>query len=206
MNFFPVYLVCFIIFIVWLNYEQRKHEKEEQKASDEFWAREEEANNTRKKDISHLPLLQVSVSDIPHIDTPDEEIEYNMGRIEKIIQSPMLDLSEYTNTDLKLEYGVANFNLLSEYDENYSHFLIALTNLARAYARQEHTQTAIDTYLLALDYGSQKISDYKELAALFLQQEKPEEVNALIQSTEQSSHPHKDSVIQSLRETMASYQ
>ena len=206
MNFFPVYLVCFIIFIVWLNYEQRKHEKEDQKASDEFWAREEEANNTRKKDISHLPLLQVNLSDIPCVDSPDEEIEYNMGRIDKIIQSPMLDLSEYTNTDLKLTYGVANFNLLSEYDENYSHFLIALTNLARAYARHGYTETAIDTYQLALEYGSQKVSDYKELASLFLKLEKPEAVSALIHQTERSSHPHKESVVLALRETLVSYQ
>ena len=64
---------------------------------------------------------------------------YYIDHIRKIIKSPMLDLSEYSNTDLKLAYGVGNFKVLCEYDENFNHFLLALTNLAQMCIRDRET-------------------------------------------------------------------
>lgn len=40
----------------------------------------------------------------------------------------MMDFSDYTNTDLKLAYGVGNFKTISEYDETFHEFLIALAS------------------------------------------------------------------------------
>ena len=81
MNFIPVYLICFLIFIVWLFYEQRKSQKQDQKNSDEFWAREAEANRTRKKDISQLPLLHVQESEIPLAKTENASVLYYIDHI-----------------------------------------------------------------------------------------------------------------------------
>lgn len=206
MNFVPVYLICFLIFIIWLFYEQRKTQKQEKKASDEFWAREAEANNTRKKDISHLPLLCVKESELPRIHTENESVLYYIDHIREIIKTPMIDLSEYSNTDLKLAYGVGNFKLLSEYDENFSNFLLALTNLARACTEAGLLPEAESAYRLAFHYGSQKVADYVGLAQVCLQMEQPERVAELIQEVEHSAHPRKDSIIRSLQEVLINYQ
>ena len=206
MNFISVYLFCFLVFIVWLRYEQRKINKYEQKVSDEFWAREEQANRTRKKDISHLPLLHIDESEIPLTSVTTEEIEHNLKQIRQIIKKPMLDLSEYSNTDLKLAYGVANFNTLSEYDETYNLFLVSLTNLARSYRREKLWEAAEKTYRLALSYGSKKLCDYTELASVLLELDAPEQVSELIQQVEQSDYPRRESLAQALRETLSTYQ
>ena len=129
MNFILVFLICFVIFVLWMFYEQRKSQNKDKEASDAFWERERMANQTRKKDISHLPILHVEESELPVITTENESVLYYIDHIRKIIKSPMLDLSEYSNTDLKLAYGVGNFKVLCEYDENFNHFLLALTNL-----------------------------------------------------------------------------
>lgn len=129
MNFIPVFLICFVIFVLWMFYEQRKSQNKDKEASDAFWERERMANQTRKKDISHLPILHVEESELPVFTTENESVLYYIDHIRKIIKSPMLDLSEYSNTDLKLAYGVGNFKVLCEYDENFNHFLLALTNL-----------------------------------------------------------------------------
>ena len=206
MNFVPVYLICFLIFIMWLFYEQHKNQKQEKKLSDDFWAREAEANRTRKKDISHLPLLHVQESEIPVADTENESVLYYIDHIRDLIKSPMADLSEFSNTDLKLAYGVGNFKLLSEYDENFNNFLLALTNLARSYTENGFLSEAQDTYRLAFYYGSQKVSDYTGLANVYLQMEQPERVNELIQEVEASEHPHKVSIVQALQEVLMRYQ
>lgn len=206
MNFVPVFLICFVVFILWLFYEQRKAQNQENQASEDFWAREAEANSTRKKDISHLPLLHVKESEIPVPDTENESVLYYIDHIRELIKTPMVDLSEYSNTDLKLAYGVGNFKLLSEYDENFSNFLVALTNLARACTEANLLPEAERAYRLAFHYGSQKVADYTGLARVYLQMEQPERVAELIQEVEAGAHPRRASIIQALREVLTQYQ
>ncbi len=205
MIFVPVYLICFLTFGMWLFYKQRRSQQQEKNASDEFWAREARANSTRKKDISDIPLLHVKESEIPVADTENESILYYIGHIRELIKTPMADLSEYSNTDLKLAYGVGNFKLLSEYDENFNNFLMALSNLARTYTQEGLLSNAEQTYRLALHYGSRRVSDYTELAEIYLKMDQPEHVTALIEETEKSMHPRKSSLIQALQETMMHY-
>lgn len=206
MNFVPVYLICFLIFIVWLFYEQHKNQKQEKKISDDFWAREAEANRTRKKDISKLPLLLVEESKIPIASTENESVLYYIDHIRTLIKSPMADLSEYSNTDLKLAYGVGNFKLLSEYDENFNNFLQALTDLARSYAENGFLAEAQETYRLAFYYGSRNICDYTGLAGIYLKMDQPERINELIREVEAGEHPHKASIVQALQEVLTHYQ
>lgn len=206
MNFIPVYLICFLIFIVWLFYEQRKSENQDRKNSEDFWAREAEANRTRKKDISQLPLLHVQESEIPLAETENESILYYIGHIRNLIKTPMIDLSEFSNTDLKLAYGVGNFKQLSEYDENFNHFLLALSNLALSYTEAGFLSEAQDTYRLAFYYGSQKVSDYTGLADVYLRMDQPERITSLIREVEAGAHPRKESVIQALQEVLMRYQ
>lgn len=205
MKYIGIYIVCFLIFCAWRFYEQRKSERLDKKASDEFWAREEEANHTRKKDISHLPLLEVKESEIPMTDSTDESILYYIDHIREIIKMPMIDLSEYSNTDLKLAYGVANFNTLSEYDENYNTFLLTLSNLARSYSRAGLYEKAKDCFELALYYGSKKRSDYVDLAEVYLKLDAPDLITTLIRQLEEGCHPRKTSIIEAVQEVVTQY-
>lgn len=205
MNFVPVYLICFVIFVLWMFYEQHKSQNKEKKAHDAFWERERKANHTRKKDISHLPVLHVKETELPTIHTENESVLYYIDHIQKIIKHPMLDLSEYSNTDLKLAYGVGNFKVLCEYDENFNHFLLALTNLARACSDAGLYHEAEQTLLLAFHYGSQKMADYTSLADVYLHMEKPERINDLICQVKDGNLPRKEALIQALEQKITEY-
>lgn len=206
MNYIAIYLACFFIFLSWLTYEQYKSKKQAQKESDEFWAREEEANHTRNKDISNLPYILVEESDLPIADTTDETILSYVEEIKQLIQNPMVDFSEYTNTDLKLAYGVGNFKTLSGYDETFQNFLMAMANLAKAYVKARLTDEAIATYELAIRLGSHRVSDYEELARLFLQKDKPEKLTELLTHVKNSDFPRKEVVTEALKKVYATYQ
>ena len=43
---FPIILICFIIFVVFLNSRKRQITKQEQEITEQFWARENKANAT----------------------------------------------------------------------------------------------------------------------------------------------------------------
>ena len=175
------------------------------KRSDNFWAREEAANHARKKDISHLPQIRVEETELPAIDTDDESILYYIGQLKEIIKMPMMDLSEYTNTDLKLAYGVGNFKTLSDYDETFHNFLTDLSCLGRACTRAKLYDAAIQTYEMAFRYGSTKLSDYEDLAGIYLAMDEPGKVTALIQQVETGNHPRKASVVEALKRILSTY-
>ena len=205
MKFILIYFVCFCIFCAWLFYEQRKSQRLQKKASDDFWAREALANSTRKKDLSDLPLIRVEEKEIPFIETQEESIITYIGQLRQIIQEPMADLSDYSNTDLKLAYGVANFKTLSEYDENFNTFLVTLTNLARSYERNGYHEQARDTYLTALRHGSRRAGDFEELAKVWLELGRRDEVKALIRQLEESGHPRRAGIISKLDQVLADH-
>ena len=46
---FPIILICFIIFVVFLNSRKRQITKQEQEITEQFGARENKANATRRR-------------------------------------------------------------------------------------------------------------------------------------------------------------
>lgn len=206
----PVCIIIFVIFIAWTQYEMKKSSKQNQAVEDAFWAREYEANHAPKQDISGLPLLHFDESILPlppeGMFSETDDITGYLKELRRLLKEPMIDLSEYTNTDLKLAYGVGNFKTLSDYDENYSSFLLLLTNLARGYERRELYDLAEQTYRVALECGSIKLQDYTGLAEVYLAKDDPAAVSALIEEVETGDNPRKAGVIEELKKVLAKYQ
>ena len=205
----PVFIICFVIFIAWTQYEMKKSSKKNQEIEDAFWAREYEANHAPKQDISGLDYLSFDESVIPlppeGVFGEEDDINNYIKELKRLLQEPMIDLSEYSNTDLKLAYGIGNFKTLSDYDENYSSFLMLMTNLARGYARRDMNDLAIATYRSALSCGSIKLHDYTGLAQAYLANDDPAAVTELISEVEASENPRKQGVIDELKKVLAKY-
>ncbi len=205
----PVFIIIFVIFIAWTQYEMKKSSKEAEKANEAFWAREEQANFAPKQDISDLPLLHFEESVIPMPPegafTEEDDVSTYIKELKTLLREPMIDLSEYTNTDLKLAYGVANFTTLSGYDDNYNSFLLLLTNLARGYERREMYELSAQTYRSALSCGSLKLADYTGLAKVYIAMDKPEKVSELIDEVEASDNQRSGGIIEALKRELSKY-
>ena len=55
----PIILICFIIFVVFLNSRKRQITKQEQEITEQFWARENKANATRRRSLDNLPYITI---------------------------------------------------------------------------------------------------------------------------------------------------
>ena len=109
-----IFLALFILFVLIMNYYIRKNNRLQDNLEKNFWDREHEANFSRKKDISNLNYLIITEDKIPqnlHTDAEKTLLE--------LCNKKMLNLSGKTNTDLKLEYGVANLEELSLCDSRF---------------------------------------------------------------------------------------
>ena len=134
------------------------------------------ANATRKKDISALPYLSFSTDTLPVGEFADDELYSCETVLQNLTDQKIINLSMYTNTDLKLMYGPANLADLSSYDENYH----LLTTTLLAYARREVELDRIDAAVTILEYAMSLALDvsqiYLLLAELYQKQNTPEKI------------------------------
>lgn len=127
------FLFILILFIVVFTHLRNKSGKLSEKREKEFWERELAANATRKKDISNLPYIKVPVDTLFPVDPAailaDPAFMSAANDVALLRDAPILNLNGKSNTDLKLEYGAANINILSEADNNYTILIAALNRL-----------------------------------------------------------------------------
>lgn len=201
----PTFFICFILFILWFRVKTKQSSKEENKSIEEFLTREQEANFTRKKDISNLEYISVNMEILPFSDTTDEyEIQLE-NNVKKFADKKLLNLSGLTNTDIKLLYGSANLDILSSYDQNYT-LLLRDLNKWGAYLFQKERYSDSKTVLkYALSLGSDITETYTTLAKIYLSEDSPEKVQKLIEQISESDAYLKDSIKLSLIKLLQEY-
>ena len=201
----PTFFICFILFILWFRVKTKQSSKEENKSIEEFLTREQEANFTRKKDISNLEYISVNLEILPFSDTTDEyEIQLE-NNVKKFADKKLLNLSGLTNTDIKLLYGSANLDILSSYDQNYT-LLLRDLNKWGAYLFQKERYSDSKTVLeYALSLGSDITETYTTLAKIYLSEDSPEKVQKLIEQISESDAYLKDSIKLSLIKLLQEY-
>lgn len=203
----PILFICFIVFIFWMNVKGN-HEKRKTSTWDQnYWAREKEANFTRKKDISDLDYIQISEEELPFsTNVTDKERDYQ-EQVKKCLTKKMLNLSDMTNTDIKLKYGTANFQILSVYDQNFVQFIRNLNTWAH-YIHTEHPEEDARTeqiLQLAISLGSDISDTYLTLADIYKNRDDLEKIQELIQRVELSDFYMKDSICEKLKAYVRAY-
>ena len=128
-------LPYFILILFLLQHNMKKNSKKEKINNETFWKRESEANSVRKKDISGLDYIRIPDT-LTCPDTQDERILKEWHTIEALKEKKILNLSGFTNTDLKLEYGVGNLTELTDYDNNYVTLSRSLARIAELLTEQ----------------------------------------------------------------------
>lgn len=195
----PIFLICIIVFVIWFRVKMKKAGKEANIQNTQYWEREEQANFARKKDISNLEYLTVDDSELM-LKTPENDEEANlMQQLTDCAHRRMLNLSAYSNTDLKEQYGVVNLEELSNCDQNYLYFIRALSNWGRYLYDHDDYERAQSVMELSLRIGSDISHVYTVLAQIYLKQGNEEKVDELIRQAASSDMALKDSLIRKLK-------
>ena len=174
---FP-FLAIFISFCLVLTYYIRKSDASQQKVNDEFWEKERLANTIRKQDISKLDYITIPFEKIPHkLDTLTEKKFFSLA------DKPMLNLTGISNTDLKLQYGTANINILSEYDANFIEFVSLVPMYADELleAGREDTAKMLLEFAVSCKADSRKI--YTQLANIYISNGQSDKIHELLEAS-----------------------
>jgi len=177
----------------------RNHQKV-QKEKEAFWNLEYLSNDTRKKDITNLNYIKIPISQLPFMETTDTTLISIQDSIKTLSATSILNLAGKTNTDLKLEYGVANINFLTQCDNNYSQLINTLYKWGDyLYQLGEHHK-ARAVLEFALDCGSDLSKNYILLATIYKELNTLEKIDDLIHNANKIDTLMKTSIIKSLKE------
>lgn len=195
----PVLLICLLIFGVWLKYETTKATRKDKQASADYWTVEQEANLIRKKDISNLNYIEIPLYDLPLYETSDKTLSGFHQKIHDLSNVKILNLTGTTNTQLKLEYGMANLSILSEYDQNFT----ALARTIFEWGSYLYEKNNLKDAVTVLEFGVKCRTDisgnYTLLAGIYKEQGNISYINDLIAAASSLSTLMKESILTSLK-------
>ena len=98
---FP-FLGLFIIFLSVAAYYRKRATAQQKKVTEDFWSREDQANQIRRKDISNLPYITIPLEKFPIGISDDEELTDYENDLKTLASRKILNLSHQSNTDLNL--------------------------------------------------------------------------------------------------------
>lgn len=195
----PVTLICVMIFVVWLKYQLSKSSKSTIKESISFWDNENKSNFVRKKDISNLDYISIPLDSLPFKENTNQEISFMQNEIKKLANKKILNLTGYSNTDLKLTYGTANINVLSDYDQNYTFLIRNLHKWATLLYDAGQLEDAKTVLLFAIDCQTDIGGTYILLANIYETEKNPDKIRELIKIVNSQNSLIKETVLNSLK-------
>lgn len=123
--------------------------------------------------------------------------EYEQG-ITALSTQKILNLEGKTNTDLKVLYGAANLDELSEYDQNYGTLCRMLVDYAECLLELDYTTEAQTVLEFGISCGSDHSKNYRLLAELYHKQGSRDKLIFLQEQANALTSPMKQSILANL--------
>ena len=180
-----------------------KKQKKSSKAMEQsFWAREWEANSVRRKPLNSLNYIHIPLDKLPFdILADDPNIAEYQTLIRDLSSQPIVNLTGYSNTDLKLEYGTANITVLSEYDQNYTVLVRTLQQWADILYDAGYVEEARVLMEFAVSTGTDISHTYYKLADIYTASGDIFQIEHLITQAENLRTSTKNTIVRTLRES-----
>lgn len=198
-------LASLILFVLVITRAVKRNTNRQQESEETFWERERRSNSVRRKSIEHLNYIRIPLEQLPvEVMKEDDKISECLEILRVLSTQPIVNLTGYSNTDLKLEYGTANITQLIEFDQNYtllartlqqwadilySHGYIGEARQIMEYAIWTNTDVGRTYYLLAEIYSGRGEDDL---------------IVGLIERADSLHSPHKITIVRKLRESYPS--
>ena len=194
----PTFFILTILLVVWIHYQKRRTDRIATKKSEAFWEREQQANLTRKKDISNLNYITVPLQNLPFPEIDSEEVSDIQKHIFNLASGKIVDFTGQSNTDLKLQYGAPNINLLMEYDKNYLELVRSLYRYGKLLYDLDRKDEAASILEYALSIKTDISANYTLLATIYKEKNEPDRINSVISSAEELTSMTKKALLANL--------
>lgn len=195
-------LASLIILIAVVAHATKRQQRIAENREKEFWARERKANSVRKKPLDDLDYVKIPLDKLPMDALPDNErAEEYRSLLTSLSTQPVVNLTGFTNTDLKLEYGTANITPLSQYDQNYTVLVRTLQQWADLLLDSGLTDDAETVLAYAVSIGTDVSHTYYALAKIYAGRKEYDKIADLIHRAEGLRSALRNSIVRTLQES-----
>lgn len=197
------YLGIFIIIVSVLAIFRKRQTRNQESVEQKFWERENQANHTRRQDISGLSYLTIPLDKFPIGICKDEDLQECENTLTVLSAKKILNLGSLSNTDLKLKYGLANLDTLTDYEQNFTTLCQTLVAYANRLIQLNYKKEAKSVLEFGLSCGSDLSRNYLLLADLYVESGDFDSLAALTKKASEIDSPMKASILTHLKEKEA---
>lgn len=184
--------------MIWIYYQKSRTDRSAKSAHEAFWDKERKANLTRKKDISELDYITIPINQLPFPELQDEEITEVQKRLQKLSTEKIVNFTGITNTELKLQYGAPNIELLMAFDKNYLELVRTLYRYAKLLYEQGYKEEATAILEYGISIKTDVSANYTLLASIYKEKNDTKRIDFIISQAELLNSLTKKSLLNSL--------
>lgn len=192
-----------ILFAIIVYYNIKKQSKRSRRAEKDFWARESEANSVRRKSLDGLHYISIPLEQFPtHLLNDNTVVTECIDILKTLATQKIVNLTGWTNTDLKMEYGAANITALSAYDQNYTLLARTLQRWADELIAAGHEPEASVLMEFAVSTNTDISHTYYCLADYWIAVGEASRVEELIRAAAELHSSNRESILRHLKEKL----
>ncbi len=169
---------------------------------EDFYERERRANSTLAKDISNIKYLTVPLDKWPIGQIDDPDIKAIEDRLKALSDKDILNLTHKTNTDLKEEYGVPNFDKMQQVGDNFNDLTVAIVDYANELMLHNMYDEAITVLEYGIVIGTDMSNNYTMLADCYAYKNQPRRIETLRTQAENYEGIMRSSILKHLDELL----
>lgn len=194
-------LASLIIFSLTLKHALKRQSQKQSQVTQSFWERERQSNSVRRKPLDNLEYITIPLDRFPIRLLEDNSTVAECIEILKTLSGlKIVNLTGYSNTDLKLEYGTANITALTEYDQNYTLLVRTLQKWADILLEAGYTEEATVLMEFAISTRTDISRTYYALAEIYASRMENERIKTLLEAAEALPTLNKSSIVRRLQE------
>ncbi len=198
---FPLFAI-FLVFIAWLAFVLHRNPQNESQLDMHFWDRERLANATRKQPLDNLEFIIIPDNLPLSPQNPSEKVQEQLRILAELSHDKIVNLTGISNTDLKLQYGVANLDLLTRYDNNYLVLARTLQILAQEYYDLGLVDDAKALLEFAMFTRTDNSKSYQLLCQIYKEQNESDKIENLLPIAESLQSATKPLILRNLKEAL----
>lgn len=192
---FP-FFASFLVFIAWLTFNLHRSRQNQASADEAFWYKEYQANNTRRKSLDDLAYITIPLDMLPmNLCSEDIHIADYIQTIKDLATEKIVNLTGISNTDLKLQYGAPNINLLMRYDGNYIILARTLQAWANALYEKGYDKEAQNILEFAISTHTDVRGTYSLLCEIYKKNNALENIPHLRETANSLLSTNKDAIV-----------
>lgn len=181
MHYITIIICCsFLALCYVVSRNVSRFKKTHGQSHEEFLEQESRANSVRKADISALPYVEIPLDELPLDALSACGYSALAEELRALASVKILNLSMYTNTELKLMYGPANLTALSDCDDAYTSLIMLLNKIGASLLEADRPDDAEKFLSFAISIGSDITTSYTMLATLYAKKHDINRIDLLI--------------------------